>query len=240
MKFSMIYVLLFVVINLNAFSTTNIQVLYGGFDGNSYIYDTKNGGKTTFTLEHFSTNNIGSVFVFMDYAVADNRFKYHDNRDDLYGEIAPRFNLNYFFDTKLVNIILSDVYIVGEYNRGQTDKYKAYLYGLGADFKVYGFDNFGLNFYIKNQNIGKNTLQMTGIYGTQIMDTKFYFTGYFDWTEADFTTQNQFLYNILSTFGGNKAYVGLEWIIYNEKPSSLNYSSKVNSNTVQAILKYEW
>ena len=89
---------LFLLIILNAslfaFSTTNIQVLYGTFDDNSYVFDTKNGGKTTITVEHFRTFAYGDVFMFFDYAIADDRFKYHDDKTNLYGEFSPRLSLS--------------------------------------------------------------------------------------------------------------------------------------------------
>jgi len=240
MKLKFVAFIICIGATLNAFSTTNVQLLYGEFDGNSYIYDTKNAKKTTITVEHFVANEIGSIFAFFDYAIADGRFKYHDDRHDLYGEIAPRLNLNNLVDLDLSRSFISNVYLVAEYNRGQTTDYTAYLYGLGVDLQLYGFDNFSLNFYSKQQNVGKNTIQLTGIYKAQIPKSNFHFTGYFDWTELDFTTQNQFLYNFYSTSNFQKAYVGVEWLIYNEKPSVLNYNTNVNTNVMQVMLKYEW
>lgn len=63
----MLRVLLFSIlstISLWSFETTNVQLLYSnGFDGNTFVYDTKNGKKTTVTFEHFRTFDYGDVYV---------------------------------------------------------------------------------------------------------------------------------------------------------------------------------
>lgn len=240
MTIKKLVVLLFLGTEINAFSTQNIQLLYGTFDNNSYIYDTANGGKTTVTVEHFMASNVGSIYTFIDYSISDDRFKFHDDKTGLYGEIAPRLSLSYLTNKNLSSTFVKDFYVVGEYNMGTIDNYRAYLYGGGIDIELYGFDNFGLNFYIKNQNIGQNTLQLTGFYSTQLYESNFYFSGYFDWTELDFTTQNQFLYKFDSINDSQNIYIGLEWLIYREKPSELNFNSNVKSNVLQIMLKYEW
>jgi hypothetical protein len=49
------------------FSASNIQLLYSdGFNGNSFVYDAKDGKKTTLTLEHFREFGYGDVFWFAD------------------------------------------------------------------------------------------------------------------------------------------------------------------------------
>jgi nucleoside-specific outer membrane channel protein Tsx len=232
--------LLFLCSEANAFSTTDIQLLYGNFDGNSYIYDTNNGGKSTVTLENFMVSNIGSIYTFIDYSIANDKFKFHDNKIDVYGEISPRLSLSYLTNKNLSTTFIKDFYFAGEYNLGTTNSYRAYLYGLGIDIDLYGFDNFGLNVYVKNQNIGKNTLQLTGFYSTHVYRGKFSFSGYFDWTELDFTTQNQFLYKLDNISDSENIYIGFEWLLYSEKPSELNFNSNVKSNVLQIMLKYEW
>jgi len=240
MTIKKLIIFLFLSTEVNAFSATNMQLLYGAFDNDSYIYDTTNGGKMTVTIEHFMASNIGSIYAFIDYSIAEDKFKFHDDKTDLYGEITPRLSLSYLTNKDLATTFIKDFYVVGEYNIGATDNYKAYLYGGGIDIELYGFDNFGLNLYIKNQNIGKNTLQLTGFYSTQLYESNFYMSGYFDWTELDFTTQNQFLYKLDSINDSKNIYVGLEWLIYSEKPSELNFNSYVKSNVLQVMLKYEW
>jgi nucleoside-specific outer membrane channel protein Tsx len=223
-----------------AYSTTNIQLLYGSFNGNSYLYDTKNGGKTTFTLEHYSESKVGSIYAFADYAIADDKYKYHNDKTDLYAEVAPRLSLSYLTNSSLSFVFVRDLYLVGEYNTGTLGNYRAYLYGFGASLDVYGFDNFGLNIYEKEQNIGKDTIQLTGFYATQLFNSNFSFSGYFDWTELDFTTQNQLLYQIKELIKHQDIYVGVEIINYHEKPSKGNFYSDVNSNTIEVMIKYKF
>lgn len=235
-----IFMLLSISLGAFAFSTTNIQFLYGNFNGNSYLYDTKNGGKKTFTLEHYSESKVGSIYAFADYAIADDKYRYHNDKKDLYGEVAPRLSLSYLTNSSLSFLFIQDLYLVGEYNAGTLGNYRAYLYGFGASVKVYGFDNFGLNIYVKDQNIGKNTIQLTGFYSTQFINSNFSFNGYFDWTELDFTTQNQLLYKIKDLIKQQDIYAGVEIINYHEKPSKANFNSDVNSNTIELMVKYEF
>jgi hypothetical protein len=48
---------------LSAFSTTNIQYLYGDFKGATFM-DTQAGAKQTLTAEHYRTWGYGSVYVY--------------------------------------------------------------------------------------------------------------------------------------------------------------------------------
>jgi nucleoside-specific outer membrane channel protein Tsx len=230
-----LYIMLLFCIYAEAFSTTNIQLLYGDFDDNSYLFDTKNGGKTTVTVEHFRTWEYGDLFLFADYCVADDRFKYQDKKADLYGEVAPRISLSKITDSKLSFLFVEEIYLAFQFNAG--DDYEAYLGGLGADLNIVGFDVFGANIYYKDQSIGGKTLQFSLNYLiSNIMKTSFEFNGFADWTEDDFLTQNQLLYNMDKTFGmkEDKFYIGTEWHYYNLK------NSDVVSNTFQVMMKYCW
>jgi nucleoside-specific outer membrane channel protein Tsx len=229
------YLLLLFCIYSEAFSTTNIQLLYGDFDDNSYVYDTKNGGKTTATLEHFRTWEYGDLFLFTDYCVADERFKYQDKRTDLYGEIAPRISLSKVGGKELSFLFVQDVYLAFQANLGED--YEAYLSGIGVDLKIPGFDVFGVNLYYKDQNIGDDTIQLSLNYLIRnIMNTSLEIDGFVDWSEDDFLTQNQLLYNLDKTLEmkEDKFYIGTEWHYFKLK------NSNVLSNTFQIMMKYRW
>ena len=47
----LVFISLLLATSLNAFSTTNIQYLYGDFEGQTFL-DTQNGAKHTITAEH--------------------------------------------------------------------------------------------------------------------------------------------------------------------------------------------
>ncbi|WP_372998274.1 outer membrane protein OmpK [Sulfurimonas sp.] len=224
--------------NLVAFSTTNIQLLRGTFDGNSYVYDTKNGGKTTVTLEHYSSFEYGDIYGFIDHSVADDNFKYHDDKTDTYGEFAPRLNLSKLTSHDLRFSFVKQVYLAYQYNASNT--YNANLIGLGSDLSVYGFDVFGINFYKKYQNIGKDTYQLSPYYKTKTLGNIFHIAGFIDWTEYDFLSQNQFLFDMKRLLKVDNLFIGAEWHYYKQKPLNLNFNSKVESNTLQAMIKYYW
>lgn len=224
--------------NLVAFSTTNIQLLYGTFDGNSYVYDTKNGGKTTLTLEHYSSFEYGDIYGFIDYSVADDEFKYHNSKTDTYGEFSPRLNLSKITSHDLSFSFVKQVYLAYQYNASNT--YNANLVGLGSDLSLYGFDVFGLNVYKKYQNIGEDTYQLSPYYKTKKISDIFFIDGFTDWTEYDFLTQNQFLFDMKKSLKIENFFIGAEWHYYKQKPLNLNFNTKVESNTLQAMIKYSW
>lgn len=234
-----IFLLILISVNLFSFSTTNIQILYGNFNDNSYIFDTKNGGKTTITVEHFRTFKYGDVFMFVDYAIADNKFKYYDSKTNLYGEFSPRLSLSKIFSEDLSFWFVQDIFLAFQYNISDDD-YTAYLYGLGTNLSIPYFDIFGLNAYKKNQNIGQNNYQLSLNYKSKKFYNLFYLDGFTDWTEYDFLSQNQLLFDISILFKTHSLYLGSEWNYYKQKALDLNFNSKVNSNTFQAIIKYVW
>jgi len=231
-------ILSFILSNLVAFSTTNIQYLYGNFNGNSYVYDTKNGGKSTVTLEHYTSTEYGDIFGFIDYSVADDKFKYHDDKTDTYGEIHPRLNLSKITSTDLSFSIVKQVYLAYEYNAG--DKYTANLIGLGSDIDVLGFDVFGLNIYRKFQNIGRDTYQLSANYTTKKVAGIFFINGFVDWTELDILTQNQFLFDMKKPLNMENLFIGAEWLYYEQTSLGLNFNTNVRTNVLQAMIKYVW
>lgn len=224
--------------NLFAFSTTNIQLLYGNFDDNSYVFDTKNGGKTTITLEHYSAFEYGDLFMFMDASRADDSFKYHDSKSDFYGEVAPRVDLGKITGTDLSFLFVKKVYLAAQYNQGEA--YKAYLYGLSADLEIPGFYVFGISAYKKNQSIGDNNYQLTINYLSKKLFDTVYIDAFIDWTEFDFLSQQKVLIDVAKPFEGHNLAVGVEWHYYTQKSLGINYNTRVKSNALQAMIKYSW
>jgi nucleoside-specific outer membrane channel protein Tsx len=221
--------------NLFAFSTTDIEYLYGDFNGNSG-FDTV-GGKSTITLENFSTYEYGDFFGFADFAIANDRFKYDDKSTDLYFELSPRLSLSKTTGKELSFLFVKDIFIAGQYNRQvhKFEDYYAWLYGVGADLSVKGFDVFGLNFYKKNPNFGKETYQLSANYLSQdIFNTAFTIDGFADWTREDFLSQNRLLYKLDYSPLSTNIYIGSEWHYYKVK------NSDVESNVLQAMMMLKW
>lgn len=230
-----IYLLFSLLAYAQAFSTTNIQLLYGNFNDNSYLYDTKSGPKTTVTLEHFRTWDYGDFFFFADYAAASDRFKYQDKKNDLYAEAAPRISFNKLGLCGSSFLSLKDIYFAFQINIG--DDYEAYLGGIGVDIDTEFFDILSANIYHKEQSVGGKTVQLSLNYAVyDILNTPFTFEGFTDWTDNDLLTQNQLLYSLERFFNlkNEKLYFGTEWHYYTLK------NSDVRSNTFQIMMKYRW
>jgi len=221
---------------IHAYSTTNIQYLYGNFNGNSG-FDTIDGGKHTLTLENFSTNKYGDFFGFVDLSIADDSFDNQGKSSDIYFELSPRISLSKVSGKDISFLFVKDVFIAGGYNRQvhKYDDFKAGLYGFGTDLNIKGFDVFGLNFYKKDKNFGENTYQLSANYiSANILDSNFTLNGFVDWTEQDFLSQNKLIYKLDYSPLKSKVYLGTEWHYYSIKDTS------VKSNVLQAMVMFKW
>ena len=232
-----ILVFLFAILPLRAFDSTNIQLLYSNsFDGNSFVYDTQDGKKTTLTFEHFRTFSYGDFFMFVD--VADG--KKFDNRDtDIYAEFGPRLSFSKILNKDLKFGVLKDISIATQMEKAfdKGDHYRAFLYGLGFDFSLPFLDVASLNVYHKTDNINSDdTYQVTVVYSSQEL-YGLHFEGFVDATKRDFSTQNQVLYNLDRIFSmDEKLYVGIEWLYYDYDYKATRYKT----SAVQGMLKYSF
>jgi nucleoside-specific outer membrane channel protein Tsx len=217
---------------IQAFSITNIQYLYGNFNGNSG-FDTHDGGKHTITLENFSTYKYGDFFGFVDFARADEKFKNYNKSSDIYFELCPRISLSKVSASSASFLFVKDIFLSGQYNR-QLHKYEdfeALLYGVGADFNIKGFDVLGLNLYKKNKNFGDNTYQISANYMSgNILGTNLTFNGFTDYTKEDLLSQNKLLYKLSYSPLKSTIHVGSEWHYYRVKDSD------IKSNVLQAVV----
>lgn len=215
---------------LYAFSTTNIQYLYGNFEGETFL-DTADGAKQTITAEHYRTFEYGDVFMFADYAYANKGLQFTNKKNDLYGEIAPRLSFDKISGISTSTGILKETYASFQYNRG--DKYHAWLYGIGCDLDLPGFSVFGVNLYRKHQNLGDHTYQLSLNYSAPLSD-RWHFEGFTDWTTRDILSQNQLLFDLSQTLGikEGKLEVGSEWHYYHEN------TYRTDNDVFQAMIKY--
>lgn len=215
---------------LNAFSTTNIQYLYGEFEGPTFL-DTVDGGKHTLTAEHYRTFAYGDLFAFADYAYTPHGLRFTHAKNDLYGELSPRLSLDKIGGFSSANGILKETYAAFQYNRG--DEYHGWLYGIGADLNLPGFNVFGLNLYRKHQNMGGHTYQLSLNYYAPLGDG-WHFEGFTDWTTRDILSQNQLLFDLSKSFTikEGKLEVGTEWHYYHEN------SYHTDNDVFQIMVKY--
>ncbi len=217
------------------FSTTNLQFLYGSkFDGDTFVHDTDNGKKSTITAEHYSMWKYGDAYIFVDFAKADNKFKYQDKEYDTYGEIQPRFSLSKISGNDLSFGIIKDVYISTQYNQGEG--YRATLVGGGVDLKVPFFSVFGVNLYNKKTNLNDDTYQLSLNYTMPFTMIGLHFTidGFIDLTGDDFLTQNQFLVDLGKVSEVSSVKAGVEWHYYKEDKTN------TKDNVPQAMVKWSW
>ena len=217
---------------LIAFETTNLQILYSNdFKGDSFIYDTKDGKKTTVTFEHFRTFSYGDLYMFVDAMKGE---KFNATKQEVYTEISPRVSFSKISGENFSFGIIKDVFIAAQLNYGEG--YGAYLGGFGVDIEIPFFVFSNLNAYYKSENILSDTYQMTAAYKTEDY-YHIHFEGFVDLTLRDLNTQNQFLYNLSTLFKTKEQmYVGTEWIYYkyyDKDPKSL-------TNTFQIMFKYEF
>lgn len=217
---------------LSAFSTTNIQYLYGNFEGPTFL-DTQSGGKHTVTVEHYRTWDYGDLFAFSDYTYARKGLQFTNDKNDLYGEISPRVSLNKLAGIPRSDGFIKEWYAAFQYNGSNT--YHAWLYGAGTDLNIPGFTVFGLNLYRKVQNIGDDTYQLSANYYAPLSD-RWHFEGFVDWTARNFLSQNQLLFNLSSYVGINtgKLEVGTEVHTYHEN------TYHQSNNVFQGMVKYVW
>jgi nucleoside-specific outer membrane channel protein Tsx len=215
---------------LSAFSTTNIQYLYGNFEGPTFL-DTQSGNKQTVTLEHYRTWVYGDFYTFADYTYAPKGLRFSGEKHDLYGEISPRLSLNKLSGTSTSDGLIKEWYAAFQYNG--SDTYHGWLYGIGTDLNIPGFSVFGLNLYRKIQNIGDDTYQLSANYYAPLSE-RWHFEGFVDWTTKDFLSQNQLLFDLSPTMGikEGKLEIGTEWHFYHEN----TYETK--NDVFQAMIKY--
>ncbi len=144
------------------FSTSNAQLLHGrGFRDRLTGAHVTQGGLTTLTLEHFTAGKTGSLFAFVDLSqghLADFEGQPRNRRTLAYGEFSSRLSLS-----NLVGLrggLIKETYLVGELNQGE-DGFRAWLYGLGVDFELPGFQLASLNLLARKDSFNRGTWQAT-------------------------------------------------------------------------------
>jgi len=236
---------------LNAQTSTNLQLLYGQFNGDTAIYDTEGGGgKGTLTYESFSINEVGEIFAFIDYTFADNRMYVPGTEEGtktaFYSEIHPRLSLSYVTGEELSFGFIKDVFLASELNAGSGADYRAAMLGLGVNMNVLGFDSFSTNLYFKHESFepidyySRNTAQLSLNYFSKLGKSAFYFSGWIDWTQYNFQSQNQFLYRAFNLPQDQTIDLGVEHLYYNEKANISNAQTKSHTSVLQAMIKYSW
>jgi len=248
-KMLMVTVVLSTVLCAESFS--NLQLLYGKFDGDTAVYDVEDGkGKTTLTYEVNAFSKVGDIFAFIDYSMADGRLfvpgAVEGTKTAFYVEIQPRLSLSYLSGKDLSTGYVKDFFIATQLNAGSGADYRAGLIGLGMSLTVPKLDFFALNIYYKHENFvpfdtySRDTAQLTFAYGTHFGDTGISLTGWLDWTGYNIQTQNQLLYKLADIAEGQKIEVGLEHLYYYEDEDVSNGYTTPETSVLQVMMKYSW
>ena len=152
--------------------------------------------------------------------------------EQIYGEISPRLSAGKLLDRDLSAGPVTDLYAAAQYNGGEG--YEAWLFGLGCDIALPGFDFFNANFYRKKQNIGPLTWQFSAAYRTHTWEG-WHFNGFVDITDYEVNTQHQLLYDVgRSWMQEGKLFAGSEWLYYRDSDAD------VDTSVFQAMIKYRF
>lgn len=219
------------------FSTTEIQLHYGdeyklGRNANFPTFDNTTS-RQTITLEHFSTNNIGDLFFFVDFFQDNDKLPDDSGTEsDHYGEIyyhlhGSQFGLDFGDSSPVSGLDLG----VG-LNQG-TD-FSVALAGPRLNFDVKGFRVLSLGVYAYNNFVDPfsrsldTTYQATIVwdYPFQLGSQKFLAKGFVDFigdqgsgVEEQIVFSPQFRWDIGHAAGmkEDKLHLGVEYTHFNNK-----------------------
>jgi len=225
----------------HAFSSTNLQLLYGGqFDDNFYGNNTSNGKMTTITVEHFSSWSYGENYFFVDL-LSGNFLNFSGatsgSQSRIYAEWAPRLSFSALSGRKISAAIFKDFFLAAQLNR-DGEGFHAEMIGLGTDINVPGFHFLSSNIYLRKDNLNRLTWQSTTAWKTPLSPW-LSFEGFIDLYGSDnngmeIHTQPQLLVDLGSLAGTDfdKLFIGTEWYYHHNR--------HLDSNTIQAMIKWIW
>jgi len=223
-----------------AFSTTNVQLLYGsGFHDPYYGNNTTDGNMTTVTLEHLSTFDYGDNYFFVDL-LSGNFTGFTGtptgSHSRIYSEWNPRLSLSKISGHDLSTGIIRDLFISAQLNR-DGEGFHAELIGGAIDFNLPGFSVASAHLFWRKDNFNRPTWQTTLVWLLPL-DEWFQFTGFADIYGSDnngteIGTQPQLLFDLgrlLDSPGHLQA--GIEWYLHRNR--------NLHSSVAQAMVKWAW
>lgn len=207
-----------------SFSETNIQYMRGSnFKVNS-TDQTKNRSVTTF--EHVSGWSYGDNYLFFDVTNIDKK------GTEIYGEWHPRLSLSKMTGKEMGYGPVRDYFLATQVNmNGGETPARAYLYGVGLDWNISGFNYVVSNLYIRKEPNKAGTgvqLTMAWAYPIEVMDSKWKLEGFFDWNMKSYNNGNnaknfliepQLLYDLGNSIGlgDSRLYLGVEYTYWKNK-----------------------
>lgn len=181
---------------------------------NGSNYEVGDSDREVLTIEYASGTSWGDHFMFFDRLESDN------GDTETYGEFSPRFKINDLDTAFMKNLYVATTIEVG-------DGFTNYLYGLGTDLVVPGFNYFQLNAYRRNNDDGDGSYQLTAVWAVPVGPLLYdgfmdYATGVdntaFGDTEAQMNLTSQLKYDIAPHLNlDTKLYVGVEYAYWTNK-----------------------
>jgi nucleoside-specific outer membrane channel protein Tsx len=225
----------------------SLSYLYGG----TYQVDSKK--QQTMTFEHVSGLSFGDTFLFVDY------IDYLDTDGEesaFYGEFSPRLSLGKVTDKDWSLGPIKDVLIATTYEFGEGDV-ESFLYGLGVDLNIPGFDFAQLNLYYRDpRNSQKNPSegwQLTSCfsYTLPIGESEIIIDGYIDYVfasedsryEENIHINPQIKYNLGKLLWNEtqRLYVGIEYDYWSNKYGIKDSSAfRTDQSACSFLLKYHF
>ncbi|WP_432452123.1 MULTISPECIES: DUF5020 family protein [unclassified Agarivorans] len=212
-------------------STFSLSYLYG----TEYEF-TPNGKMQVMTVEHASGHSWGDNFFFIDRTMPK------DGDASFYGELSPRLSFNKLTDSTFSLGPIKDVLFASTWEMG--DGFNNYLYGVGVDITVPGFQYFNVNVYQVNNDISANDEQLTITWGApfSIGSQDFLIDGFMDWSSASETNKSemnltpQIKWNAGKNLGfSSPLYVGIEYAYWNNK-----YGTDVDERVASLLVKWHF
>ncbi|MFT5722418.1 MAG: nucleoside-specific outer membrane channel protein Tsx [Motiliproteus sp.] len=193
-------------------SDFNLSLLKGS------AYEVGDSDRTVFTAEHVSAHSWGDNFFFID------RLNSKDGFTESYFEVSPRLSLSYLSGSELSAGPVKDLLLASTWEAGQG--FDNYLYGVGLNLDVPGFQYVGLNLYQVSNELWEDDQQLTLTWGYPfaIGSADFVYDGFVDWSSAqsDHASELNFTSQLKWNLGallGTKApvYVGVEYVNWTNK-----------------------
>ncbi|MDP7593714.1 MAG: nucleoside-binding protein [Litorilituus sp.] len=199
---------------------------------NGSSYEVGDKDRDVFTFEHASGTTWGDTFMFFD------RLESTDGHVETYGEFSPRIKI-----TDVTDSFIKSVYFAPSVEFGPKTNY---LLGVGLDLNISVFDYFQINTYLRNNEDGDSSEQLTLVWGVPL--GPIHFSGFMDYatgvnntafgdTENQMNFTSQFKYNIASMLDlDTKLYVGVEYVHWNNKFGI----EGIDERNVNLLVKYHF
>ncbi|GGD54897.1 DUF5020 family protein [Lacimicrobium alkaliphilum] len=221
---------------LASFQEARLSYLYGE------NYRIGESDRQVITLEHVASTDWGDSFFFLDH------MRFADGTRTNYAELQPRFSLSKKTSTSFVAGPIKDVLIAGHVEMGSNAT--NFLYGMGVDLDIPGFQFFQVNGYRRNNDDKANNWQLTLVWAVpwRFGEQQFVFDGFADWAStssdqrANLNITPQLKWLASDVLGiKSKLYLGFEYVYWRNKFGIANSAALAsNENNLNLLIKWHF